>query len=274
MSTSEPRITDEDHRQYDRWMRTAKRWSGSRLHRRRVKWAKRIVEEMMRRCDRPYLSWSAGKDSTVLVHLVAQEMGLDVPAMSLVTDLEPPNTEPYMERWAKAWRLDMEIVRPPVSFKAWLAEHADEVDLSEKIVTGSQHLGGIWDDTIRQWQRESGYDGCLWGIRNDESKGREANFNARGAIYQTASGMWRAAPLAGWEGRDIYAYVAARDDIELMKLYQCVRLHDHPKRVRKAMYLPDDKGGLTHSGATWLRTYYPSLYHELCDLLPGIRTHA
>lgn len=270
----EPRITDEDRRQYERWMRTARRWAQSKLHRRRVKWAKRIVDEVCRKSEAPYLSWSAGKDSTVLVHLVAEEMGLDVPAMSLVTDLEPPNTVPYMRRWAAEWGLGLEVVEPDVSFKGWLREHADEVDLSEKVATGGKYIGGIWDDTLREWQESSPYDACLWGIRNDESKGREANFNARGAVYRTADGLLRGAPLAGWEGKDIYAYVAARDDIELMDLYQCVRLHDHPKRVRKAMYLPDDKGGRTHEGATWLRTYYPSLYRELCDILPQVEAMA
>lgn len=272
--SEEPIVTDEDRRQYERWLRTCRKWAEGREHRRRLRWAVDAVEQMQRACDAPYISWSAGKDSTVLVHLLCVELDLDLPVMSLVTDLEPPNTVPYMRRWADRWGVDLEIVEPPVSFKAWLAEHADEVDLNERIATGHQAVGGIWDDTLRRWQCESGYDGCYWGIRTDESKGREANWRARGSVYQTDRGLWRAAPLSGWEGRDVYGYVAARDDIELMDLYQCVRLVDHPKRVRKAMYLPDFKGGLAHSGATWLRTYYPSLYRELCNILPQTQSMA
>lgn len=264
----EPRITDQDREIYDTWMHGCRAYSGTRAHRRAVKWAKKLVAEMQRSCESPYIAWSAGKDSTVLVHLICVQMGLDMPVMSLVTDLEPPGTRDYMEQWASRWEVDLRIIEPDVSFKAWLREHADEVDLSRKVVTGKTGLGGVWDKTMRRWRESSGHDGLYWGLRMDESKGRRANFHARGAVYQTKDGFWRAQPIVGWTGRDVYAYVASHDDIELMDLYRCVRLHDSPEMVRKAMCLPDSKGQGPSRGATWLRTYYPSLYAELAEILP------
>ena len=266
----EPRITDEDQRQYDAWLEECELWAQTHIHRRRFHWAKNVVEEMTRKCDRPYISWSGGKDSTVLVHLVCVEMGLDVPVASLVTDIEPPRTEQYMRRLSDQWGVDLTIIRPEVSFLEWLEEHADEVDLYSQVATGHTAIGGIWDDTIRQWESESTYTGNYWGIRRDESRGRELNYRRRGAVYQMANGYWRAAPLSGWEAKDIFGYCATHD-VELMRLYRCVRLVDDPGRVRKSMLLPDDKGGQSHDQGIWLRTYYPSVFEKLKSILPQMQ---
>lgn len=255
----EPRITDEDRRIYRRWLRTCSRWSKSKVHRRNVLWAKKIVGEMQRRCDRPYISWSGGKDSTALVYLVCVDMSLEVPVVSLVTDIEPPNTERYMTDLARMWGLDLHIIRPPVSFKAWLAEHAADLDLTKPVASGHTAIGGIWDDTIREWEEGAPYDGNYWGIRRDESDNRELNFQQRGSVYQLQSGFWRAAPLSGWSARDVYAYCET-NGVDLMQLYRCVRLSDHPGDVRKAMLLPDTRGA-AHQ-AIWLRAYYPSVFAE------------
>ena len=263
----EPIITEEDRRQYKQWLEECRWWAQTHVHRRRVKWAKEIVYEMIRKCDAPYISWSGGKDSTALVHLICVEMGLNVPVVSLVTDIEPPNTESYMTRLAGMWGLDLEIIRPPISFRQWLADHANEVDLYGQVATGHTAIGGIWDDTIRNWEAGSVYTGNFWGIRRDESRGRELNYRSRGAVYQMRNEYWRAAPFSGWEAKDIFGYCETHG-VELMRLYQCVRLTNNPGMIRKSMMLPDDKGGRSHDQGIWIRTYFPSVFEGLKSILP------
>lgn len=262
----EPILSQEDHDVWSRWMRECSAWSHTRAHRRAVHTAERLVRQMVQACDRPYIAWSGGKDSCVLVHLIRVKMGLDVPVMSLVTDIEPPGTREYLERTAAAWGIEVEIVEPEDSFWAWLQEHAGSLSVLDEVTRGHTMLGGKWDDAIETWRGEQGYTGWFWGLRAEESKGRRANWWRRGAVYQCQDGCWRAQPLVGWTGRDVYAYCAAHD-VDLPRLYQACRFHaDDPSRLRKAMWLP---GGFSQDGEViWLRTYYPSLYRKLCGLFP------
>ena len=72
---------------------------------------------------------------------------------------------------------------------------------------------------------------------------------------------------------DIYGY-AARYDVPLLPVYQCVGLmhRDDPSRIRVAWWLP---AGHTADGqVAWLRRYYPSLYRQLCAWMPDARMHA
>ena len=266
----EPRITDEDQRQYDAWLEECELWAQTRTHRRRVSRAKKLASEMMESCDRPYISWSAGKDSTALVYLLCVDIGLDVPVMSLVTDIEPPNTEVYMRQLAGRWSLSFEVIRPEISFLGWLETHADDVDLYDSITGTGGALANVWDETIGKWRQKCGYNGCYWGLRRDESRGREINYRSRGVNYQTSAGLWRSAPLIHWEARDVFGY-CANHGVELMDLYKCVRLVDDPGRVRKSMLLPDDKGGQSHDQGIWLRTYYPSVFEKFKSILPQIQ---
>lgn len=152
----EPVLTARDHEVWERWMEECAMWSHLHVHKQRVRRAQALVEQMMRSCERPYLAWSGGKDSCVMVHMVRVLMGLDVPVMSLVTDLEPPGTVEYLQDTAKAWGIDLIVVEPKMSFWGWLQEHAHELTADTEITRGSTMLGGMWDDTINTWRTEGG----------------------------------------------------------------------------------------------------------------------
>jgi 3'-phosphoadenosine 5'-phosphosulfate sulfotransferase (PAPS reductase)/FAD synthetase len=262
----EPILTDDDARVRQRWEDECRTWASLRVHRAMVAAAEREVDRMLDACPSAHLCWSAGKDSTVLVHLIRKKMGRDVPIMSLFTDIELPDTREYTQRAAEHMGVQVQIIEPQQSFWAWLVEHADRIRADQDVARGHHSIGKLWDEAVAAWELQSGAGGVFWGLRKEESRGRRMNFLRRGATYQLQDGRWRSAPLIHWTGRDVYAY-ALTHDVPLHPVYSCVRFYAHdPSRVRKCMWLP---GEFAATGeVVWLRTYYPSLYERLVAVLP------
>ena len=262
----EPIITDQDRVVQERWERECRAWSGLREHRSRIEWAEREVDKMLTACPTARICWSSGKDSTVLVHLMRVRMGLDTPVMSLCTDLELPGTLEYTRVAAAAMGVEVEIIEPTQSFWAWVVAHASELRVDEEVTRGHSKIGGLWDQAMDAWAERVGAQGIFWGLRKEESRGRKMNHAMRGSTYQMADGRWRSAPLIHWTGRDVYAYAYAHE-VPLHPVYGCLRFHaQDPSRLRKSMWLPGEFAA--RGEIVWLRTYYPSLYERLREVMP------
>lgn len=271
MSTDEPILTDEDRRIWRRWRRTCLRWSKSDLHRRRILRAAEAIDRMRTRCPDAYVAWSGGKDSTVLAHLVVEKCGVDAHLMSVKDDLDFPGEREYVTGLAGEWGADLDILSPDISLQQWIADHADELAADEDWHgRASTFSGENFYPLVAEYRDRLGAPGVYLGLRGGESDARAGNA-ARGAIYEKDSGEVVCQPLRAWEGRDVYAYLFA-NDTPTHDVYRCVRLHDHPKRVRKSWWLP---GAHSRHGATvWLKTYWPTLYRRLCEILPDTRYSA
>lgn len=264
MSCDEPRLTAEDHRIWRSLTRAALAWATSRTHRRRVDRSRAVVAEMVGRHPGAYVAWSAGKDSTAMTHLVRVDCGVPGRVVSIKDDLDFPGEVEYVTGLSVAWGLDLEIVRPDFSLQRWLLEHPETDAFGDHHSRASKMSAAGFYAVVDQINATGG--GVYLGLRAAESWGRAMNRAKRGPIYEQASGQVVCQPLCDWRGMDIYAYLISRD-VEPLHVYRCVRMHRRPELVRKSWWLPAAKGD-GHPGATWLRTYYPSLHRRLCELLP------
>lgn len=61
--------------------------------------------------DGVYISFSGGKDSTVLMDIIRNQMGYDIPAVFV----DVPTQYPELKEFAKTWS-NLEIIRPKISF--------------------------------------------------------------------------------------------------------------------------------------------------------------
>lgn len=269
--SNEPILTDEDRRIWQQWRRTCERWAQSKAHRRRVLRAGEAIHEMSQRHPDAYVAWSGGKDSTALAHLVVAECGVDATLMSIKDDLDYPGEREYVESLADQWGADLDVLSPDFSLQQWIADHADQLDAGEDFHGRTAEFSDrAFYSLVDEYRHHHDAPGVYLGLRGGESDARAGNA-ARGAIYIKSNGEPVCQPLRSWEGRDVYAYLFARD-VPLHDVYRCVRLHEHPKRVRKSWWLP---GAHSRHGATvWLKTYWPSLYRRLCEILPDTRRHA
>lgn len=289
---AEPILTDEDREAWDEWQEVAYAHSRTSAHRRRVDEAVKAVREAVdlpeaRDAPRlPSVSWSAGKDSTVMTHLVCVLAGLAsrVEVVSEKDDLDYPGEREYVERYAREWGARLEILTPPVSPKEWIAKHAPEMFACDDVHSRKAGLSkAVFYGLMEESDRGRGL--TMLGLRAEESgirqmvvrksagKARERVREERAGpssdltYWHSGARQWRTLPVGKWRGVDVYAY-AQTHGIELLPVYRCVAFmhREEPDRIRKSWWLPGSHGA--EGQIAWLRRYYPSLYRQLREWMP------
>lgn len=262
--TDEPILRPDDLRAWDIWQRAASVHASTLAFSRRVDSAKRVVEQVLRASPTVACSWSGGKDSTVMSHLVVVEMGAtQVELLSEKDDLDYPGEESYVRGLAEAWGAKLRVIHPAISPTSWLREHAVEMTAGEDIHSRRAGLARACFYKLME-EADRSYDAVMLGIRSEESGRRRVLRETRGRCYplKGRGGQVRGLPIADWRGIDVYAYAVSRG-IELLPLYRCIGLMhaEKPWLVRKSWWLPGDNARM--GGVAWLRRYYPSLYRQM-----------
>lgn len=260
----EPHLTAEDERIWAMWRRVCLAHARTSVHRRRVERARREVLVMAERCPDAYVGWSAGKDSTALMHLVRVECGVAARAMAVKDDLDFPGEVAYLQRYATEWGVSLHVLYPPFSLQQWLRDHPTSIgdDLHSR---GSAFSDAAFYDLIEAFRLEHGTPGVYLGLRKDESRGRLLNRARRGLTYRKKSGEVVCQPIADWSGLDVHAYLLSRN-IEMLHVYRCVRFAESPDRIRKSWWVMGEH--VARGAGVWLKSYYPSLWDKLRDLIP------
>lgn len=236
------------------------------VHRRRVAYALRAIRETYRIAERPYVSFSAGKDSSALLHLVATVMP-DATARMLVrgeTHLLhrdfPDLIDWFRERFP---RLDLATVFVDRVFSeewsdaSWLEQHMTFVRVEwTKLLKGS----GDWDCSIM-------------GLRNEESGWRAywnsfRNLGTRYPIRRYSEnrtdenrGAYASCPISYWREKDVGAYIATHD-IPMLEAYDNgIQARTHSSVGRQSVAF----GQLSA-----LRERDPASYKQLIERFPEL----
>lgn len=206
--------------------------------------------------DGVYVSFSGGKDSTVLLH-IAREMYPDIPAVFINTGLEYPEIKDFVKTWD-----NIEWIRPKMGFKDvickygypilskniskmfWQAAHGRKVAI--EYVNGTANYNGEksiyccdrykaienMDFTIshmccdvmkkapaRIYERKNSRKPIV-GILAEESQIRTQAWLRHGCnAFESKRQV--SMPLSFWTEQDILQYVK-QNDIQICKLYGCV----------------------------------------------------
>ena len=234
-----------------------------------------------------FVSWSGGKDSTVVVDL-ARQVDPNVPVVFFDSGLQFPETLEYLEHWAQQWRLNFTVIpAEPDLLTVMVAlggfDHAAPdrrlgVELAELMITGP----------AAQAHSRHGC-GSLWGVRAEEAPGRRSLYRqqlaaetrarqneSREAVRAEAGGVVRRVdgtvtygPIWDWQRHHVFEYLAGRG-IEPNPLYaKLARLGVPEQLIRVDSII--DASKLSNGHLSFVQAQYPDLFDRLATALPRLR---
>lgn len=167
--------------------------------RRKVEQAQEIIRDALERMASPYIAFSAGKDSTVVLHLV-RSIAPDTVAVWSDDEWNLPETIALVEQTPNLHRIAARVQHAEW-FTSW---DTDEPDLP---------VGTIWvdapaNDGLQTFAKMQGYDGAFIGLRADENSRRRVHLRKFSTLYFAANhNVWQCNPIAWWSVQDVWAYI-------------------------------------------------------------------
>ena len=184
-----------------------------------------------------FVSWSGGKDSTVVVDL-ARQVDPHIPVVFFDSGLQFPETIQYLEDLSDAWRLNYHVI-------------AADPDLLTVLIAGGgfsheapdRRLRGQLADIMITGPANEAHSrygrGSLWGVRAEESHGRRMLYRRSlatetraqqqrspedvraqaGGVLRRADGTVTYGPIWDWQRTHVFEYLAGRG-IEPNPLYR------------------------------------------------------
>lgn len=198
--------------------------SRSVVFERRLKRAREIVADGLSRCENPYVAFSGGKDSEVMLHLVLEQKP-DVSVRILTsgeTRILHRNFDGVLDWWRERY-LDMdfrEVLIDRVFSEEWKdSSWYEQRKASHGDLGRHAHKGG---------NSHGHFDAVFMGLRADESRDRRMSLRNHGPIYRYAGNRrevdWRICPLAFLKLEDIAAGIVC-NDIPLLSTYHSEGIH-------------------------------------------------
>jgi len=207
------------------------------------------------------VSWSGGKDSTALTHIV-KTIWPECPVISQFDDCDWPEKAPYMDRVSSSFGWDINKVSP--DFSVWDA--ITKSNFTDDSVCALSHW--ITKDAFiklldKEYQKHS-CEGRFLGLRKEESIGRKRNINLRGSLYKRKDNQYFCHPLSRWKSIDVFSYHIA-NDIEINPCYLKNRFKS-PEEIRLSWALPTaigfGAGDMEH-----IRYYYPEYFRRVQNVI-------
>ena len=189
------------------------------------------------------ISYSGGRDSTVLSHFIVEHMGIkDIPHVMSNTRMEYPETIKQVKNWysrLRAQGVECHTCFPDrrpnelwkdIGVPLWSKQLAYKYrkfarsktgkmpkyvpkDLEPEFIKAKEMGLKITDkcckilkkDPMAKWDKEHGVDGHITGVRCAESRARRLAWIMKGSLYQAKEhhDMWMANPLAYWTLEDV-----------------------------------------------------------------------
>lgn len=237
-----------------------------------------------------YVSWSGGKDSTVVVDL-ARQVDPHVPVVFFDSGLQFPETYQYLEDRARQWRLNYHVIAAePDLLTVLIALGGFDHDAPDRRLGGVELADLMIKGPAAQAHRLHG-PGALWGVRAEESSGRRALYRQQlaarsarhpdlgrgaaraslGGVIERADGTVTYGPIWDWQRAQVFGYLAARS-IEPNPLYEkFARLGMPDAQIRVDSII--DASKLSNGHVAWLQKGWPDLFDRLAFALPRLREY-
>jgi len=180
---------------------TAIQFAKTAAHHAAVERSRRIIRLAVEGCSSWYVAFSAGKDSTCVLHLVRSFLP-DAPAVTSVRQWDLPETEALMARTSNLHTVSYDGYNGVDWAVRWLDRaHAE-----------SRHPGLAWLDTKDEiMARGRNERGVFLGLRSDEARYRKLHLATMGTLFDCRkTGKYHCNPIAHWTVWDVWAYLHSR----------------------------------------------------------------
>jgi 3'-phosphoadenosine 5'-phosphosulfate sulfotransferase (PAPS reductase)/FAD synthetase len=215
------------------------------------------------------ISYSSGKDSTVLLDLLISAGWRGIGFHCICSDYEdPPENQLQAEKARKMYGIDITDVHCYGEYDAWKeVGHLFCVPESAEETRTARRANTEFKKTSERFMKEHQISNIFMGLCKDESRARKINLRMRGQIYQTKSGRWTCCPLADWTACDIWAYIISRD-LPYLHVYDIP--HFSREKIRNELTLLYCDYITSHGVLLQYRMAYPELFAKLRKEFPGV----
>lgn len=235
--------------------------AAARILQPRINRSKKIIKDLLSQCERPYLSWSGGKDSTVMLWLTLQ-IKPDIEVIYFDADSCLPDGQEYMMRLVSEWSLNFRAAktRPLLDVLA-------EYGIDHPCINYYTMKATVYEP-VRQLAKE-GYDGSLVGIRAQESRGRKLGGMRYGELFRNKSydNMLEAWPMLWWTAKEIW-FCIDYYKIPYHPAYDKTKF-DPREEMRVSYWAGETKR--RWGRFKWLEYYYPDLFTKFIARCPQVR---
>lgn len=230
-------------------------------HQWRVEQARRRVVNWLSKVNNPYIAFSTGKDSTCVLHLV-REQSPNVPAVYFDADCAFPESRQMLQE------TDNLIKFPATEPLLATFKRFGGFDAGPELERETMRTT-VWEP-IQRLITEYHFDGVAYGLRAEESHGREMHAQVRGAIFQyKRDELWGCQPIHDWTYNDVWAFIVS-NDLPYCGVYN--KMWDMPEEDQRLSYWA---GETKRRWGRWafLKRNYPDLFNRFAAEFPEVRCY-
>ena len=223
--------------------------------------AVRNVTRSLAVADSWYVAFSAGKDSTCVLHLV-RSLAPATPAVTSVRQWDLPQTEELMSRTPNLY---------PVTYDGY--NGADwAIRWQDRAQAEARHPGIAWLETKQEIMARGRTErGVFLGLRADEAGYRRRHLAALGNLFDCKkSGKYHSNPIAHWSVWDVWAYIHSRE-VDYNLAYDVMEAQGIP--IEDQRIGPFDHA-LGSGALAIIKRCWPERFNYIASAHPEARLHA
>jgi predicted phosphoadenosine phosphosulfate sulfurtransferase len=253
--------------------------------------------------EKIYISFSAGKDSTVMLHLVMEEakkrnrkigcmlldwecqIGLTIEfAKSMFTEyaewIEPYWIALPIKTWNSCSQIETEWTAWDNNKKDLWVRQPDEISITDPSVFPFYYEAMPFEEFVPlfgQWYADGKACACFVGIRADESLNRfrtvareKDKFQDKAWTTKVIDDCWNVYPIYDWQTKDIWTYLGKYQK-PYNKLYD--RMHQAGLKLSQ-MRICEPFGDEARKGLWLYQVVEPQMWAKVCLRVAGANTGA
>jgi len=220
-----------------------------------------IISSALGRMVRPYVSFSGGKDSLVMLHMVLEQTR-NISVVYWDAGASYPDTDKFLDDVAVEWNIDIIKFKTTPILDVFREHGIDHPQIERKTMIATVY------EPIKQLIKKYDFDGVFVGLRKEESFGRSQLIKYRGPLFNNASqGVLECLPVAYFTVQDVWAYITSHD-IPYNPVYDHTSLTPR-NDIRVSYYCGESAKEIGRY--VWLKKEYPDLYNKFAAEFPEVR---